>query len=493
MQRCGASLAAASGARMRLAAAVSARQTTFSPSTSSTCQLREHVGRKAVKAAPRPERRRQLPERPFREVMDTPLAFTEAKSSTGRLHRRAVNLAASLPVEVLEKAERELVSTGMAGCSVLEMGRRSHSYQAILDSAEESLRALVGIPDTHVVRFFEGGAELQHAAVPLNLLGQQGAPADYVVTGRRSERAVRQAMKYGTINQVSGDPAGLYRSVAPAGQWPFAGNARYVHYTAVEDGQGLEVHRFPYELLPEHTVLCCDATSALGTKHFDVSRYGVLYASAEPNFSTNGLCYAIIRRDLLPEAPLPVAPDSCDWNNFETAPSLFSVWLGKLTCDWMLERGGLAHFAEQSQKRSTALYDLIDGSNGFYRTFVDDESLRSRVQIVFSIGDGRSERSRELVSHFLKETAAELGWLSVGAQPLGGDFHDGVQINLCNHQPQEAIQTIRLFMRNFMRRHMNQALCAKAQWHDTAQEERSFNALWRPCPTGRPLASQMGN
>ena len=53
-------------------------------------------------------------------------------------------------------------------------------------------------------------------------------------------------------------------------------------------------------------------------------------------------------------------------------------------------------------------YDLIDGSSGFYRTFVVDQKFRSRMQIVFTIRTGTEVGDVALVEEFLRECNDDL-------------------------------------------------------------------------------------
>jgi len=399
-------------------------------------------------------------QKPFHEVVDRPFAFTQPP---GTDFKRVINLSAgcaALPVEVLEKAAKEFVDTGFTGCSVAEMGYRTRNFHVIMERAEESFRQLMNVPDTHALHFFNGGATLQFAAIPMNLLGKQGAKADYIMNGHWSEKARNEAAKYGTINEVTHDPKGLYFSLPDASTWNFSKDARYVHYTAADTRQGFEFQKFPYDALPKDAVLCCDASASLGSKPVDVSKYGVLYAASHKNFSTSGVCYTMIRKDLIPESPLPITPTMCDWYKFESAPNriynvpiIFSVWLGQMVCDWMIERGGVEYFNDLAERRSNLLYDYIDNSNGFYTTFVNDKDFRSRMQVVFTIGDGTSSRNQELVEKFLKETNDELGWLDIRPHPLGIPS-DAIRVTMYNPQTIETILTVKEYMHDFMKRHV---------------------------------------
>jgi len=321
----------------------------------------------------------------------------------------------------------------------------------------------MNIPDTHEVHFFNGGATLQFAAIPMNLLGKPGnwrtthyKTANYVRNGHWSEKARDEARMYCHVNEVNHDPEDLYFTVPDGKDWNIDKKAAFLHYTAADTRQGFEFQNFPYDVVPEGMPLCCDASANLGSKPVDVSKYGVLYAAAHKNFSTAGVCYTIIRKDLVTPDVLPGTPTMCNWHRFQTAPNqvwtvpiTVSVWMGQLVMEWMMERGGVPYFEDLAIRRSNLLYDFIDNSDGFYRCFVNDVNFRSRMQVVFTIrtGEGKDE---ELVNKFLDETA-ELGWLDVRSHPLGIPA-DAIRITMYNPQPYETIQTVREFMADFMKR-----------------------------------------
>ena len=154
-------------------------------------------------------------------------------------------------------------------------------------------------------------------------------------------------------------------------------------------------------------------------------------------------------------------PTMCNWVKFQEAPNkiynvpvLFSVWLGAMVCEWMIEKGGVPHFEALAIKRSALLYDLIDGSGGFYRTFVTDAKLRSRMQVVFTIRTGEDAADVALVEEFLRECNDELGWLDIRSHPFRpGAASDVIRVTMYNHQPIETIQVVREYMQAFMKKH----------------------------------------
>src|SRR3989339_183897 len=108
---------------------------------------------------------------------------------------RAYNFCAgpaALPESVLQQAQLDLVDWQGRGCSVMEMSHRGADFVGIAEQAEQDLRDLLNIPSNYKVLFLQGGATLQFAQVPLNLLrGKKGA--DYVNTGEWSKKAIKEA------------------------------------------------------------------------------------------------------------------------------------------------------------------------------------------------------------------------------------------------------------------------------------------------------------
>eukprot|EP00927_Polykrikos_kofoidii_P085755 TRINITY_DN940_c0_g1_i2.p1 TRINITY_DN940_c0_g1~~TRINITY_DN940_c0_g1_i2.p1 ORF type:complete len:485 (+),score=63.98 TRINITY_DN940_c0_g1_i2:103-1455(+) len=396
---------------------------------------------------------------PFDDLKHKPLSHTLHGNRV-----RAVNLAAgsaALPIEVLEKAAKTFAETNFTGMSVAEMGYRTKPFHEIMERAESNFRKLLNVPDTHEVHFFNGGATLQFAAIPLNLLGGDNSQktANYLMSGHWSEKARNEARMFGQVTEVAPDPAGLYFNIPDSKSWKMDQDGAYFHYTSADTRQGLEIRNFDYDVVPAGMPICCDASANLGSFPIDVSKYGVLYAAAHKNFSTSGVCYTIIRRDLISDRFQHKAmPTMCNWVTFQNAPNkiynvpvLTSVWLGAMTTEWMLERGGVVAFEELAIRRSGMLYNLIDNSNGFYRTFVNNESLRSRMQVVFTVGSGEG-KDHALVEEFLRVANDELGWLDIRSHPLGLSS-DAIRVTMYNHQTEETVNVVREFMHAFHQKH----------------------------------------
>ena len=91
-----------------------------------------------------------------------------------------------LPLEVLERAGKEITNYQGSGMSVMEMSHRSKVFQKIFDDTKAKFKkADGGASDDYKVLFLQGGASTQFSAIPLNLIGKTGK-ADYALTGNFS-------------------------------------------------------------------------------------------------------------------------------------------------------------------------------------------------------------------------------------------------------------------------------------------------------------------
>ena len=95
---------------------------------------------------------------------------------------------ATLPEQVLQQAQAEMLDWQGSGMSVMEMSHRGKEFMSIATEAEADLRELLAVPDNYKVLFLQGGASSQFAMIPMNLIGRTGK-ADYFRTGSWSKKA----------------------------------------------------------------------------------------------------------------------------------------------------------------------------------------------------------------------------------------------------------------------------------------------------------------
>ena len=100
---------------------------------------------------------------------------------------RAFNFSAgpaTLPTEVLETIQSELLDFQGTGISVMEMSHRGKIFDAVYKESVANLRQLAAIPEDFDILYMTGGASTQFALAPINLAGPKTAKkAGYVNTG----------------------------------------------------------------------------------------------------------------------------------------------------------------------------------------------------------------------------------------------------------------------------------------------------------------------
>jgi len=186
-------------------------------------------------------------------------------------------------LEVLEEAQRELLSLGGIGMSVLEISHRSKQFTSIIESAEKNVRELLSVPENYQVLFLQGGASLQFAMVPLNFLKSS---ADYITTGAWGQKAIREARRRGNVNPIFSAEADGFKLAPRESALRFSSETDYVHYVSNETIQGVE---FKYDLDAGGIPVVCDASSNILSKPIDVSKYALIYAGAQKNIGSSGV------------------------------------------------------------------------------------------------------------------------------------------------------------------------------------------------------------
>lgn len=356
---------------------------------------------------------------------------------------RAYNFCAgpaALPTAVLEKAQQELLDWQGKGLSIMEMSHRSADYVAVAEKAEADLRKLMNIPENYKVLFLQGGASLQFSAIPLNLLGKN-SKADYIDTGIWSEKALKEAQRYGDINVVkAGIKIDGKFAIAEQSEWNLSDNAAYVHYADNETIGGLQFAGIPDVKAP----LVCDYSSSILSAPLDVTKFGLIYAGAQKNIGPAGLTIVIIRDDLLDQAK-PEIPsilkygDQAKNGSMVNTPSTYAWYLSGLVFEWLLEQGGVDAIHKINLEKAQLLYGYIDSSD-FYNNPIAIPN-RSIMNVPFTLAD------EALDKQFLREAEANRLLNLAGHRSVGG-----MRASIYNAVPLEGVQALISFMDDFAKR-----------------------------------------
>jgi len=347
---------------------------------------------------------------------------------------------AMLPAEVLARAGDEMLDWRGAGMSVMEMSHRGPEFMSIAAEAEADLRALLAIPANYKVLFLQGGATLQFAQVPMNLLRGK-ASADYVVTGEWSKKAVKEAKNYCDV-AIAASSEDRNFSYAPK-TFSLRRDAAYLHYCSNETIGGVEYHSVPK--VENDVPLVADASSHFLSRPIDVSKFGLIYAGAQKNAGPAGLTIVIVRDDLIGRAAkgTPSVMDyklQADADSMLNTPATYSLYVAGLVFKWLKQQGGLVSIEKKNVEKARLLYEYLDSSE-FFRNPVAKED-RSRMNVPFTLKD------KALDEAFLKG-AAERGLVQLkGHRSVGG-----MRASIYNAMPVEGVRTLVEYLKEFEQKH----------------------------------------
>ncbi|MFM7034223.1 MAG: 3-phosphoserine/phosphohydroxythreonine transaminase [Planctomycetia bacterium] len=363
----------------------------------------------------------------------------------GSVTERVFNFSpgpAVLPLPVLQQAQEELLSLPGVGISILEISHRSPAFDSILDRTMADLRDLVGIGNDHEVLLLQGGASLQFSMVPMNLLRGQKASADYILTGTWGVTGAKEARREGAVHVAWDGASSGYDRLPSDGEIACSQGPAYVHVTSNETIQGVQWKREP---AVGGAPLVCDCSSDFLSRPIDVSKYGLIYACAQKNAGIAGVTVVIIRKDLLGRSrdDLPTMLDyrtHAKNGSRANTPPVFAVYVLGLVCRWARDTmGGLAAMQQHNAAKAKLLYDVIDGSGGFYAGHARPD-CRSDMNVTFRLPAENLEK--EFVAGATAHGLIDLkGHRSVG----------GIRASIYNAMPTEGVEALRDYMVDFQR------------------------------------------
>ncbi|MCH5165456.1 MAG: 3-phosphoserine/phosphohydroxythreonine transaminase [Clostridiales bacterium] len=342
-----------------------------------------------------------------------------------------------LPLEVLERVQKEITDYDGSGMSVMEMSHRSKPYQKINDRTEALLRELMRVPDNYDILFVQGGATNQFSAVPLNI-GTQNRKADYVVTGNFAKNAYKEGAIHLDAAVAASSEDKNFTYIPELTPDMFRRDADFVHicynntifgtrYVAPPDTDGIP--------------LACDMSSMILSQEVNVSDFALIYAGAQKNIGPAGVTLVIVRHDLTERAdakcPVMLRYDNQVKNkSLYNTPPCFSTYVVMEVLNYLKERGGISAIQKVNEKKAKKLYDYIDNSSYYVNSV--QKKYRSIMNVPFV------SPSKELDEKFVAQ-AAENGLVSLKGHRLVG----GMRASIYNAMPEEGVDALIAFMEKF--------------------------------------------
>jgi len=356
-----------------------------------------------------------------------------------RLHNYYAGPAA-LPLEALEAAREELLDFMGSGVSVMETSHRSKEYDQVHNETISLVKELMGLGDNYKVLLLQGGASLQFAMVPMNLLGAD-ASADYLQTGAWSKKAIKEAKIIGTARvAATTEQDGVFTSIPKQGQLDLDPKAVYCHITSNNTIFGTQWRSFP----DTGTVpLVGDMSSDILSRKFDPTPFGIIYAGAQKNLGPAGLAVVIVRDDILEKCnkglPTLLSYNThADKNSLFNTPPCFTIYMVNKVLNWVKGRGGVEAMEKENTEKAELIYSTIDGSSGFYKNTIASEN-RSQMNVVFRL------TTEELEKKFVADGLAA-GFLGIkGHRSVGG-----IRVSIYNANTLDSVKDVVAFMKEFM-------------------------------------------
>ena len=344
---------------------------------------------------------------------------------------------AVLPEEVLKEAADEMLDYRGCGMSVMEMSHRSKVFDTIIKEAEADLRKLMKIPDNYKVMFLQGGASLQFAAVPMNLM--KNRKAGYILTGQWSKKAFAEAKIFGEAVELASSADKTFSYIPDCSDLPITDDMDYVYICENNTIYGTKFKELPNT---KGKLLVAEQSSCFLSEPVDVTKYGVIYAGVQKNVGPAGVVVAIVRDDLITDDVLEGTPTMVKWKTQADADSLYNtppcygIYICGKVFKWLLKTGGLEERKKINEEKAKILYDYLDESKLFKGT-VEKES-RSLMNVPFVTGND------ELDAKFIKE-AKEAGFENLkGHRTVGG-----MRASIYNAMPIEGVKKLVEFMKDF--------------------------------------------
>jgi phosphoserine aminotransferase len=296
-----------------------------------------------------------------------------------------------LPKEVFEEAARAVVNYNDTGLSIMEIGHRTKTFQAVMDEVIATLKELMQLDAEHEVLFLHGGASTQFFQVPMNLLDEK-ASAAYTDTGIWGAKAIKEAKLFGKVDVVCSSKSDNYRylpktfDVDPA--------SAYLHITSnntVYGTQWQDLSLFYNKGVP----LVADMSSDILSRLVDFNRFDLIYAGAQKNIGAAGVNIVVVNKRCLGKVSRPL-PTMLDYRNHIEAgsllntPPVFAIYVCLLTLRWLKKTGGVAAAEERNDAKARLFYETLDSLPLFKGTVAVED--RSKMNAVFVMEDSAAEK-----------------------------------------------------------------------------------------------------
>jgi len=343
-----------------------------------------------------------------------------------------------MPIEVLKKAQEEMLNFENSGTSIMEMSHRSDIFMKVLDDTKNCLKRIMEIPDDYEILFLPGGATGQFSMIPMNLAKREDTVA-YVTSGRFASIAKEEASRWCNVIEIASSKEDNYTYIPSINEEDIPDNCKYLHITGNNT-----VYGTVYNKLPKHKniPLVCDWSSAILGKWIDVKDYDLIYAGAQKNMGVAGVCVVIVKKSLLKDEIDNIVPKLCSYKKQIEADSMYNtppcwqIYMCGLMAKWVEDNGGIRQMELINKEKSSLLYDYIDSSKVFKNNV--RKSDRSITNVTFVL------ENEELTKEFL-QLCNDNGLINLKGHKSAG----GIRASIYNGMPIDGVKKLIEVMKEF--------------------------------------------
>ncbi|MBO5703828.1 MAG: 3-phosphoserine/phosphohydroxythreonine transaminase [Bacteroidaceae bacterium] len=339
-----------------------------------------------------------------------------------------------LPDEVMKATAEACVNFNGMGLSLMEISHRTKDFQAVMDEAQDLFKELLNIPEGYSVLFVGGGASLQFAMVPMNLLEKKAA---YLNTGVWAKKAIKEAKAFGEVVEVASSAESNYTYVPKTFDIPT--DADYLHITTNNTIYGTELRTDLDSPVP----VVADMSSDIFSRPIDVSKYALIYGGAQKNLSMAGVTFVIVKDEILGKVSRHI-PTMLDYRTHASKGSMFNtppvvpIYCALQTLKWIKREGGVAEMQKRAEERAALLYAEIDRNKLFKGTAQADS--RSLMNICFVMNDEYKDLEQDFLAF-----AQQKGMVGIkGHRDVGG-----FRASCYNAMPLEGVKALVEVMKEY--------------------------------------------
>ena len=340
-----------------------------------------------------------------------------------------------LPQEVLVKASKAVLNFNNSNLSLIEISHRSKDFVEVMDKAQGLVKELLDLPKGYSVLFLQGGASTQFLMSCMNLLKTNGSGA-YINTGTWSDKAIKEAEKFGEINVIGSSKDKNYSYIPKNLNCPEGMD--YLHFTSNNTIFGTQFQDFP--TVSENTHLVCDMSSDIFSRKFNIAKFDLIYAGAQKNMGPAGTTLVIVKEEILQQTGRDI-PSMLDYSihikkeSMFNTPPVFPIYVSMLTLEWLKNNGGVEWIEQINKQKAELLYNEIDQNYLFEGVAAKED--RSKMNVTFILTDKS------------KEEEFDQAWLNAGINGLKGHRSvGGYRASMYNALPLSSVQILVDVMHN---------------------------------------------